>query len=192
VEGDGLDRATRNFVEDEIERSVHSATPIRGIRSLASIVSVLPEILEPVRRHFGVTHRVHDILVAHVVLERSGVMPIVGKLVAGGVPEHVRVNRERELCGFPSSSDRFQESRGGSLSTAETEDQKRKRLAQSLTAPVSSSPVVAYAANAEEISNNKAATVSSAAHMIRSNKVASNCDAQGAAWSRGVGRCPQH
>ena len=30
--------------------------------------SVLPEILEPIRRHFRVSNRVHDIFVAHVVL----------------------------------------------------------------------------------------------------------------------------
>jgi hypothetical protein len=56
--------------------------------------SVLPEILEPIRRHFGVANRVHDISMAHVVLEGSGVMPIVGELVTSGVPEHVRVDRE--------------------------------------------------------------------------------------------------
>jgi hypothetical protein len=47
---------------------------------------------------------------------------------------------------------------------------------------------VAYAAKAEEISNDKAATVSSAAHMIRSHEVSSNDDALGEAWSGGVGR----
>jgi len=61
--------------------------------------SVLPEILEPIRRHLGISNRVHDIFVAHVVLQGSSVMPIVGKLVACGVPEHVRMNWEWELCG---------------------------------------------------------------------------------------------
>jgi hypothetical protein len=27
---------------------------------------VLPEILEPIRSHFGISHRVHDIFVAHI------------------------------------------------------------------------------------------------------------------------------
>ena len=77
--------------------------------------SVAPEIFEPVRRHLGIPNRVHDVLVAHVMLERSGVMPVVGEFVTGGVPEHVRVNREGELCGLSSSGDCFQEScsRGG-------------------------------------------------------------------------------
>jgi hypothetical protein len=49
--------------------------------------SVLPEILKPIRRHLGVANGVHDIFMAHIVLEGSGVMPIVGELVTSGVPE---------------------------------------------------------------------------------------------------------
>ena len=74
--------------------------------------SVAPEILEPVRRHLGVSNRVHDILVAHVVLQGPGVMPVVGKLVASGVPEHVRMDREWEFRRFPCPSDCSQESSG--------------------------------------------------------------------------------
>jgi hypothetical protein len=37
--------------------------------------SVLPEILEPIGRHFGISNRVHDIFVAYVVLECSGIVP---------------------------------------------------------------------------------------------------------------------
>jgi hypothetical protein len=44
------------------------------------------------------------------VLEGSSVMPSIGELVASGVPQHVWVNWERELCGFPSPDDHFQES----------------------------------------------------------------------------------
>jgi hypothetical protein len=53
---------------------------------------------------------VHDIFMAHIVLEGSGVMPIVGELVTSGMPEHVRVNREWELGGFSGPSDHLQES----------------------------------------------------------------------------------
>src|ERR1700745_1789929 len=31
-------------------------------------VSVLPEVLEPIRCHFGVSNRVHDVFMAHVVV----------------------------------------------------------------------------------------------------------------------------
>jgi hypothetical protein len=42
-------------------------------------VSVLPEVLEPIRCHFGVPDRVHDVFMAHVMLEGSRVVPIVGE-----------------------------------------------------------------------------------------------------------------
>jgi hypothetical protein len=48
-----------------------------------SLLSILPKILESIRRHFGISNCVHDILVAHIVLEGAGVMPIIGELVAG-------------------------------------------------------------------------------------------------------------
>ncbi len=49
---------------------------------------MLPEILEPIGRHLGVSNRVNDIFVAHVVPQRPGILPIVGELVAGGMLEH--------------------------------------------------------------------------------------------------------
>jgi hypothetical protein len=81
-------------------------------------VSVLPEILEPVRCHFGVSNRVHDVFVAHVVLEGSRIVPIVGELVTSWVPKHVRMNWEWKPCGFSSSGDRFQDSGSGGGTTA--------------------------------------------------------------------------
>ena len=64
--------------------------PCRGARWVRTVLaSVLPEILEPIRRHLGISNCVHDIFMAHIVLEGSGVMPIVGELVTSGVPEHV-------------------------------------------------------------------------------------------------------
>jgi hypothetical protein len=44
--------------------------------------------------------------VAHVVLQRSGVMTIVGELVASGMPEHVRVHREWKPCRLPAARSR--------------------------------------------------------------------------------------
>jgi hypothetical protein len=68
---------------------------IRGGIPRMPPVLVLPEILEPIRRHFGVTDRVHDIFMAHVVLEGSSVMPIIGELIAGRMAQHVRMDGER-------------------------------------------------------------------------------------------------
>jgi hypothetical protein len=74
--------------------------------------SILPKILESIRSHFSISNRVHDIFVPHIVLEGSGIMPVVGELIASRVPEHVRMDWEWELCGFSDPGDRFQETRG--------------------------------------------------------------------------------
>src|ERR1022692_706004 len=81
-------------------------------------VSILPEILESIRRHFGVAHRVHDIFMAQVVLKGSRVIPIVCELVARRMSEHMRMNGKRKFRGFSSSGDHFQESCGGSRTAA--------------------------------------------------------------------------
>lgn len=49
------------------------------------------------------------------MLEGSSIVAVVSQFVAGGVPERVRMNWERELCGFSSPGDCFQETcrRGG-------------------------------------------------------------------------------
>jgi len=61
------------------------------------------------------------------MLQSSGIMPIVGELVASRVPEHVRVNRKRQLCGFSSPGDCFQESRGrGGTAALGDEDISRR------------------------------------------------------------------
>ena len=79
--------------------------------------SILPKIFETIGRHFGVSNRVHDVPVAHVVLERSGIVPVV-ELIAGRMPQHVRMNWEREFCGFSCSGDHFQEARRRRRTTA--------------------------------------------------------------------------
>jgi hypothetical protein len=56
--------------------------------------------------------------VSGMVLQGSGIMPIIGQLVARRVPKHVRMNCERQLCGFSNPGDRFQETRSRSRTTA--------------------------------------------------------------------------
>jgi hypothetical protein len=58
---------------------------------------VVPEILEPVCRELRVAHCVLDVLVAHIEFYGAGVVAIVGKLVAAGVPQHLRVDTEGQL-----------------------------------------------------------------------------------------------
>jgi hypothetical protein len=57
-----------------------------------------PKVLEPRRRQLGVAHRVLDIFVSEVGLERSRIVAPVRQGVAAGVAQHVRVNLKAELC----------------------------------------------------------------------------------------------
>jgi hypothetical protein len=43
----------------------------------------------------------HNALMSEVVLQGSGIVPIVGELVAAGVPQHVRMDAEWHL-GSPT------------------------------------------------------------------------------------------
>jgi hypothetical protein len=50
---------------------------------------------------------------AEIVRKAPRVLAIVGELVAGRVAEHVRVDREGELCGFAGSLNHPQEPSSG-------------------------------------------------------------------------------
>jgi hypothetical protein len=53
---------------------------------------VLPKSLKPVGRQLCVAHRVRNVSMAEVRLDAPGVLAPVGEVVAGGVPQHVRMN----------------------------------------------------------------------------------------------------
>jgi hypothetical protein len=53
--------------------------------------SLLPEPLEPVVRQLAVAHGVGDVLVPEIVLQGSRIVAIVGKFVAAGMTQHVRM-----------------------------------------------------------------------------------------------------
>ena len=97
----------------------HPVSRARASRKMQSLpcasmcgASASPEILEPRRRQFGVAHRVLDIAVPEVGLQRARVVPLVGQGVAAGVPEHVRVRLEAELGLDPRSLDHAGEASG--------------------------------------------------------------------------------
>lgn len=54
----------------------------------------------------------------HVMLDASGVMPVVGELEAAPVPEHMRVDGERQSGRRAQAGEHFQESGGGQGSAA--------------------------------------------------------------------------
>src|SRR5262249_51701662 len=75
----------------------------RAIRA----ASILPEILEPFRRQLGVAHRVLDVLVAEVVLQRARIDTLIRELVSAGMAQHVRMDRERHLGGLAEALDQL-------------------------------------------------------------------------------------
>jgi hypothetical protein len=63
---------------------------------------ILPKALEPIRTQLGIAHRVRDVFVSEVLLDRARVLALAGELESTGMPEHVRMDREgqfRELAG---------------------------------------------------------------------------------------------
>jgi hypothetical protein len=64
-----------------------------------------PKILESVGRHFGVSDGVLDVLVPEVVLQGSRIVTIIGELEPTGMAQHVGVDREWHVSGFPEALD---------------------------------------------------------------------------------------
>jgi hypothetical protein len=77
-----------------------------------------PKIFEPRWRQLGVPHRVLDVLVAQVGLQRACIMTIVGKLEARGVPEHVRVGLDLQVRPAGGSRDNACEAGSGERGAA--------------------------------------------------------------------------
>ena len=80
--------------------------------SSAPSSSIPPKIFEPVGRHFGVSDRVLDVLVAKVVLQGPRVVTIIGQLEPTGMAKHVWVDREWHLGGLPDTLDEAMEADG--------------------------------------------------------------------------------
>ena len=74
--------------------------------------SIVPEILEAGRRQLGVAHRVLDVAVPEIGLQRTGIDAVIGELEAAGVPQHVRMHRETEIGGNPKPRDHLAKPRG--------------------------------------------------------------------------------
>jgi hypothetical protein len=55
-----------------------------------------PEVLEPIRIQLGVAHRVLDVAVAQISLQRPRIVALVGQDEVAGVPEHMRMNLEAQ------------------------------------------------------------------------------------------------
>jgi hypothetical protein len=67
--------------------------------------SVVPESLKPVRSKLRVSHSVLDVPMTEIVLDRAGVVSLIGELETAGVAQHVRVNGEAKPGLVASPSD---------------------------------------------------------------------------------------
>ena len=72
-----------------------------------------PKVFETRWRQFRISHRVLNVLVAEIGLQRSGPMPPVGKRVAACMAQHVRMHAELEPGLDAQSRDHFGEARAG-------------------------------------------------------------------------------
>ena len=80
--------------------------------------SIAPEVLETGRRQLGVAHRVLDVLVAEIGLQRAGIDAVIGELETAGVAQHVRMHWEIEVSRDTEPGDHLAESRRREWCTA--------------------------------------------------------------------------
>jgi len=80
---------------DCIQRAASSTT-----KSDQGLRLIFPKALEPIRAELRVAHRVRDIPMPEVLLNRSRVLALTRELEPARVPQHVRMDREGEFCEF--------------------------------------------------------------------------------------------
>ena len=74
---------------------------------MAFVYSVLPEPIKPISRHFRIPDGMLDVSVSHIVLDRTGIMAIVGQLKTASVTEHVLVSVHKTDEFQPSVQSNF-------------------------------------------------------------------------------------
>ena len=69
----------------------------------------MPEVLEPIWRKLSVPHRMLDVLVAQVRLQRPRIVALVRKRKAVSMAQHMRMSLEAELrlCRPPAQCQRW-------------------------------------------------------------------------------------
>ena len=68
----------------------------------ADTSSVFPEPLKPIRRQSRVAHRARYGAMPQVVLDRSRVLAVIGKLITAAMPQHVAMHEEGKLGSLAS------------------------------------------------------------------------------------------
>ena len=99
---------------------------------------ISPEILKPRWRQRGVPHRVLDVAVSQIGLERPGVVALVGQRVGAGVSQHVRGRIEcKPRVGACPLHQSGKPSSGKGRSSLRREDEWRLGLLLALQPPQS-------------------------------------------------------
>src|SRR5262245_49234815 len=86
-----------------LPRFCQPATGCRAGQQCAG--SVLPELAETIRRKCHIALRADNGLMPEIGLDRPRILAVIGKLVAGRVPQHVAMDQEAELGGSPGPGD---------------------------------------------------------------------------------------
>ena len=74
-----------------VRRRCSNAESSSNISRILPATLIAPEVAEPVGRKLSVADGVLDVLVAEIMLQGTGIVPIVGKLIAARMPQHVRM-----------------------------------------------------------------------------------------------------
>src|SRR5262245_49985416 len=77
-----------------------------------------PEVLEPKRRQLGVAHRVLDVLVPEICLQRAGIVAGISQRIASRVAEHVRMDRKGHASALTDAAEQGVEALGRHRSTS--------------------------------------------------------------------------
>jgi len=75
----------------------------------ADRLRLAPKVLKPRWTHFGVSHRVLNVLVAEIGLQRASIVSLIREGIAAGVAKHVWMDAHKP-GSFPSPRDHLGES----------------------------------------------------------------------------------
>ena len=66
-----------------------------SFRGLSDHPLVDPKAVESVSGKFGISGGMGDLPVAEIVLNSAGIVALIGQIEPRGMPQHMRMNRER-------------------------------------------------------------------------------------------------
>ena len=75
--------------------------------SVTTARSILPKTLEPIGAELRIAHRVRDVFVAEVLLDRACVLALAGEFEPARMAQHMRMGREGEFRELAGARDQF-------------------------------------------------------------------------------------